>query len=479
MNLLSFFDITGFDCGGADVLRVIKFVWQLLDIVFIMVPIGLILIIMLDFAKNVMAGKEDDMKKNLNLVIKRLIFCVALFLVDPIVNFAVDLLGEQEVDFAKCIEIAKNDDLSEYEVDYDVDDFSDVEEPDFSKDNNYTVSENNNSSSGSGTPITGSYDIKDKKNLVAIMYSTWFDMILPDKPEIISNVSNPTKNKYYFWAEPAVGFYKSSDKTIIKKHMQQLADAGIDFIIIDNTNIKPEWHTQTAWAGYVTNPLTALLDTIVEMHKNGEKAPYVVNWIYTGNEVSGGKVKFVSWNSVNYIYDEFYTKEKYKDAWVYWDGKPFIITTSTAKTDPIKPITTRSMWGLNGVSSVNWSYLEKNNNKPGKDKNGNIEQIGVSTAMQASYMSNTSSATGRKNGKTFYEQWLTAFKYHPKVVTITWWNEWGAIHLGGGRYTDLYNTEYSRDIEPMKGGHGDTYYKWMKQYIEAYKANKECPKLYN
>ena len=152
--LLTFLDTNesvGIVCGGADVLRVIKFVWQLLDIVFIAVPIGLILIIMVDFAKNVMAGREDDMKKNLNLVIKRLIFCVALFLVDPIVHFAIDLLGDQEVDFAKCIEIAFEDDLSQYEINYPEDDFSDREEPDYSNGGGYSVSEGSSSSTSSIT----------------------------------------------------------------------------------------------------------------------------------------------------------------------------------------------------------------------------------------------------------------------------------------------------------------------------------------
>ena len=135
------------------------------------------------------------------------------------------------------------------------------------------------------------------------------------------------------------------------------------------------------------------------------------------------------------------------------------------------------MWGLNGTSSVNWSFLERDNDKPGRDSSGNVEQIGVSTAAQATYMSNKSTALGRRNGLTFYEQWQTAFKYHPKVVTITWWNEWCAINQGNNTYVDLYDQDYSRDIEPMQGGHGDTYYKWMKQYISAYKSNKSCPKL--
>ena len=29
----------------------------------------------------------------------------------------------------------------------------------------------------------------------------------------------------------------------------------------------------------------------------------------------------------------------------------------------------------------------------------------------------------------------------------------------------------------MEGGHGDTYYQWTKQYIEAYRNGEECPLL--
>ena len=120
--LIKFAEITGYDCGGADILRVLKFVLILLDIVLFIVPIALIIIIMIDFAKNVIAGKEDEMKKNVSMVIKRLIFCVVLFLVPTIVRFAIRFIGNAGVDAMaiadRCIEIAKNEDLSQYEVDY-------------------------------------------------------------------------------------------------------------------------------------------------------------------------------------------------------------------------------------------------------------------------------------------------------------------------------------------------------------------------
>ena len=53
---------------------------------------------------------------------------------------------------------------------------------------------------------------------------------------------------FHYWAEPALGYYRSDDAGVIRTHMTQLADAGVDFIIIDNTNMnkartisKKEW----------------------------------------------------------------------------------------------------------------------------------------------------------------------------------------------------------------------------------------------
>lgn len=108
-------DLTVADCGGVGILKIIKFVWELLDLVFIIVPVGLIVMISVDFAKNVLANKVDDMHKNLMIAIKRVIFCVVIFLVPIIVDAAINLLGELKVEYAECITIATTEDLSNYE----------------------------------------------------------------------------------------------------------------------------------------------------------------------------------------------------------------------------------------------------------------------------------------------------------------------------------------------------------------------------
>jgi hypothetical protein len=257
--------------------------------------------------------------------------------------------------------------------------------------------------------------------------------------------------------------------------MMQLQEAGIDFIALDNTNASINWKNSNDWNLFISKPARAILDTIVEMRSEGLSTPYVAFW----NKVNEDE----GWGVVDAIYEEFYSEEKWQDCFVYWEGKPFVMTTQMIDNPP-ENFTVRKMFGLKqdpGVSE--WSFLNIEN-IPAYDADGYVEQMCVCAASQETYMS-APTAHGRNHGIFFYEQWLRAFEYRPKVITITWWNEWAAQRLYiksgpyGGQYhfTDAYNSEYSRDIEPMKGGHSDQYYKWMIEYIRTYKAGEECPRL--
>ncbi len=84
------------------------------------------------------------------------------------------------------------------------------------------------------------------------------------------------------------------------------------------------------------------------------------------------------------------------------------------------------------------------------------------------------------SGKNFAEQWKRALEIDPPFVFITNWNEWIAgrfstnnMPLSGAgpvTFVDEFDTEFSRDIEPMKGGHGDNYYYQMIANIRKYKG---------
>jgi len=161
-------------CGGVDILRIIKFVWSLLDILFIIVPIGLILMITVDFGKNVIAGKEDEMKKNVSLVIKRLIFCVVLFLIPTIVKIVINVLGDSGIEvlsYAQCITVARTQDLSKFESLDPIEEYP-LKEPNFSKDNNMQavpddeIDNSNNGGDNSGN--NGNTNIEEKRAIVLV-----------------------------------------------------------------------------------------------------------------------------------------------------------------------------------------------------------------------------------------------------------------------------------------------------------------------
>jgi hypothetical protein len=83
-------------------------------------------------------------------------------------------------------------------------------------------------------------------------------------------------------------------------------------------------------------------------------------------------------------------------------------------------------------------------------------------------------------GRNFAEQWRRALTIDPAFIFVTNWNEWIAgrfspanmpLHgTGPVTFVDEFDAEFSRDVEPMKGGHGDNYYYQMVANIRRFKG---------
>ena len=84
MKLINF--LMNNPCQDPNILKVILFIRKIMEVAFFAIPIVLIVLITFDFVKSVMAGTEDVQKKNVKIVIKRLIYAVMVFFVLPIVN---------------------------------------------------------------------------------------------------------------------------------------------------------------------------------------------------------------------------------------------------------------------------------------------------------------------------------------------------------------------------------------------------------
>ena len=94
-------------CSHPDILRVLYFLTLLLDIVFVVVPIGLIVMLMIDFSKAVISTKTDDMVKSTKLVTKRIIYAVIIFIIPWIVSVLtifIDTVGlDLGGDYNECL----------------------------------------------------------------------------------------------------------------------------------------------------------------------------------------------------------------------------------------------------------------------------------------------------------------------------------------------------------------------------------------
>jgi hypothetical protein len=109
-------------------------------------------------------------------------------------------------------------------------------------------------------------------------------------------------------------------------------------------------------------------------------------------------------------------------------------------------------------------------------------------------------------GLHFAEQWRRALEVDPAFIFITGWNEWTAggmvcedasyealqakwsffpgatlgkagkpLKVGDIYFIDQYNREFSRDAEPMRGGHTDSYYYQLIDGIRRYKGVRPLP----
>lgn len=107
-------------CQHPGFLRALYFVLLCMDIIFIVVPIGLIIILLIDFSKAMIAGASDEAKKSTKLVGKRIISAMILFAIPWIVDVFTSSMGQMgfTTDFTNCINNARSGDFDYYEKKY-------------------------------------------------------------------------------------------------------------------------------------------------------------------------------------------------------------------------------------------------------------------------------------------------------------------------------------------------------------------------
>lgn len=99
------------DCSEESLYSVFVIVRFILTVIQWVAPIILIIIGSIDMVKAIIAGKEDEIKKNQQTLIKRLISAVIIFLIPLLVSIIMGWVGNE--DWKSCWGDSKDGDLKE------------------------------------------------------------------------------------------------------------------------------------------------------------------------------------------------------------------------------------------------------------------------------------------------------------------------------------------------------------------------------
>ena len=367
-----------------------------------------------------------------------------------------------------------------------------------------------------GRKVSEYKDAGDKKKdkFIAMFYWTWhqgnddttyqvknISEIVRKYPEAMKDYNHPAwgdkRPGFFFWEQPLLGYYKTTDPWVLRKHAEMLADAGVDAVFFDCTNGSLTWE----------DSYEALMKTWDQAQKDGVNVPKIAFMLPFGPAPH-------SLVSLRQLYKDVYKPGRYENLWFVWKGKPCIMAYPDNLTDSPEDRAIRDFFtfrpgqpdyvdGPFPTRKDQWSWLEiypQHGYIKGPD--GGFEQVSVGVAQNTSPdrkghcgAFNVKDAYGRNfsvlkgfdprvdgylYGYNFQEQWSRAFELDPELVFVTGWNEfiagqWLPEHSWNGfpfSFVDQYNWNCSRDIEPNAGwgDKGDVYYLQLVDNVRKFKG---------
>ena len=290
-----------------------------------------------------------------------------------------------------------------------------------------------------------------------------------------TNDSSSPVGSAHFWGEPIWGYYQSNDEWVIRKQVEMLTMAGVDFLCFDTTN-----------AVLYLSTVDVILAVLQEYKDAGWNVPQFMFYIAANDK-----------ECIQTVYEKYYSKNLYRDLWFAPGGKPLITkmdATEWNESDPVEKAISEffdfrlRQWPTDGFLRKGWSWIEFEYPQP-----LHTDMVSVSSAQHTSLkFSNTTDNRGKgfdittmKNdpekvasGPNYQSQWERVFSGEHsdkiKYVMITQWNEWVASKFwdeskSQAYMVDGFNQEYNRDLEPVKNGFGDNYYMQTIQNIRKWK----------
>lgn len=173
---------------------------------------------------------------------------------------------------------------------------------------------------GLGRTLSDAQDVGGRRQdrFVGVFYWTWHyrwvhdhepittGSVLDKYPEAVNDWEHPAwGNTYdgrpYFWDEPLYGFYTSTDRYVLRKHAELLADADVDVVIFDTTN-------GTLLFEPAAGPL---LEVWSEAKADGVDVPQVAFILNFGGAED-------TRTQLRTLYEIMYSQGLYEDLWFMW-----------------------------------------------------------------------------------------------------------------------------------------------------------------
>ncbi len=368
---------------------------------------------------------------------------------------------------------------------------------------------------------------KRQEKFVGMFYWTWHypwindhepittGSVLDKYPEAVNDWEHPAWGGTYdgrphFWDEPLYGFYTNTDEYVLRKHAELLADADIDVVFFDTTN-----GTQVFTEGY-----EALIKVWSEARADGVDTPDI-SFILNFSDEDSIRTQLYD------IYDNLYSKGRYREFWFMWEGKPLLMADVSALKlayekdreifDFFSFRKNESTYFADDTRYVSdtWGWCsDYEQTKFGKKLFGGVEQMCVSVAQNANEngLAAMNSPVGTVQGRSFtdrafsysynyggkeivvdknidnsllyglnfQQQWDYAISQDPEFIFVTGFNEWiaGRFEEWTGTenaFPDQLSPEYSRDIEPSAGVLKDHYYYQLVENVRRFKGTNQLP----
>lgn len=321
---------------------------------------------------------------------------------------------------------------------------------------------------------------------------------------------------FHYFEEPLYGYYQSDDPWVIRRHLELLAMADIDFLYLDFTNAGL---SGSSVVNIYQKQTYALLDAILELQSKGYDVPQIVPMVC--NPSTGGGTQSIT-KIVEWVYENYYAHDdfKYKSCWFTADktrnpsGKPLLVCYDFDEKYLTNSAAAGAFWMRKVVWPTSVSQSDFENGFPWMDYSlpqnnyGGIMNVSVAqhltgswsseaylarSRMNASYQYRGRSATSSQKyayetdsveqavyGQNFADEWYNVLRYEGDdevwMVTVTGWNEWVAQkynHNGANSYAnfvDTFNIAFSRDIEMMRdGGYSDNFFMQLAQNVRDFK----------